>query len=81
MNFKEFFVDYKNVLHFYVFLKKFSKQILINDQERIELMFGLDEAFFNRNFTIGKKHCEFLKLRTFHKQLLDELVDFFYFKL
>ena len=42
-------------------------------------MFYLDEAFFNRNLTIGKKHCEFLKLRTFHKQLFDELVDFFYF--
>ena len=42
-------------------------------------MFDLDEVFFNRNLTIGKKHCEFLKLRTFHKQLLDELVDFFYF--
>ena len=78
MNFKEFFVDYQNILN-YVFLKKISKQIIINDQERIEPMFNLDEVFFNRNFTIGKKHCEFLKLRTFHTQLLDELVDFFYF--
>ena len=78
MNFKEFFIVYQNILD-YVFLKKISKQIIINDQERIEPMFNLDEVFFNRNFTIGKKHREFLKLRTFHKQLLDELVDFFYF--
>ena len=41
-------------------------------------MFDLEEVFFNRNFAIRKKHCcEFLKLRSFHKQLLDELVDFF----
>ena len=60
MNFKEFFFDYQNVFDFYVFLKKFSKQIIIKDQEKIDLMFDLDEAFFNRKFTIGKKHCEFL---------------------
>ena len=60
-----------------MFLKKFSKQIIIKDQERIKLMFDLGEVFFNRNFAIGKKHCKFLKLRSFHKQLLDELVDFF----
>ena len=39
-------------------------------------MFDLDEVFFNRNFIIGKKHCEFLKFLTFNKQLLDELLDF-----
>ena len=39
MNFKKFFVDYQNVFDFYMFLKKFSKQIIIKDQERIELMF------------------------------------------
>ena len=51
---------------------------MTKDQERIKLMFDLDEVFFNRNFAIRKKHCcEFLKLRSFHKQLLDELVDFF----
>ena len=59
-----------------MFLKKFSKQIIIKDQDRIELMFDLNEVFFNRNFTICKIHCEFLKLCTFPKQLLDELVDF-----
>ena len=42
-------------------------------------MFDLDEAFFNGNFTIGKKHYEFLKLHTFYKQLLDEVLDFFKF--
>ena len=78
MNFKKLFVDYQNVLDFHVLLKTFSKQMVINDQERIGLMFNLDEVFFNRNLTIGKKQCEFLRLRTFHKQLLDELFFFFF---
>ena len=77
MNFNEFFVSYENVLAFYSSLKMTSKQIIRNDQERIELMFDLNEIFSNKRLTIGKTHCEFLILCTFHKQLFDELVDFF----
>ena len=42
----------------------------------MELMFDLDKIVFNNNLTVGEKRREFLKLRTFHKQLLDEIVDF-----
>ena len=53
------------------------KQIIRNDQERIQLMFDLNEIFLNERLTIGKKHFEFLKFRTFHKQLLDDLLEFY----
>ena len=64
---------------FYAFLKTCNKHLIKNDQQRIELMFDLDEVFFNTKLTIGKKICQFLKLRAFHEELLDELSDFFYF--
>ena len=83
MNFKEFFVSYENVPAFYSFFKMTSKQIIRNDQERIQLMFDLNEIFSNERLTIGKKHFEFLKLRTLHKQLLDDLLEFcllFYYR-
>ena len=69
MNFKEFFVSYKNVLAFYSFLKMASKQKIRYYQERIEPMYDLNEIFSNKRLTIRKKQCEFLKLRTFHKKL------------
>ena len=64
---------------FYAFLKTYNKHLIKNDQQRIELMSDLDEVFFNTKLTIGKKICQFLKLRAFHEELLDELFDFFYF--
>ena len=42
-------------------------------------MFDLNEIFLNKRLTTGKKHCEFLKLRTFPKKLLDDLLDFYLF--
>ena len=70
-NFKEVFVRYENILAFYSFLKPYNKHLIENDQQRIELMFDLDEIFFNTNLTIV------LKLRAFNKELLDELLDFY----
>lgn len=40
-------------------------------------MFDLEEIFFNNSLTVAQKQLEFLKLRTFYKQLLDELTDFY----
>ena len=54
MNFKEFFVSYENVPVFYSFFKMTSKQIIRNDQERIELMFDLNEIFSNERLTMEK---------------------------
>ena len=79
MNFNELFVSYENALVFYSFLKMTSKQIIRYDQERIELMFDLNEIFSNKRLTIGKKHCEFLIFTTFHKKSLDDLLDFYLF--
>ena len=65
------FVRYENILAFYSFLKPYNKHLIENDQQRIDLMFDLDEIFFNTNLTIV------LKLRAFNKELLDELLDFY----
>ena len=40
-------------------------------------MFDLEEIFFNNSLTVAQKQLEFLKLRAFYKQLLDELTDFY----
>ena len=43
MYFKELFVCYDNVLAFYCFFKIHQKNLVKNIQQRIELMFDLDE--------------------------------------
>ena len=77
MNFKEVFVNYQNVLAFYCFFKMHKKNLVENNQQRIELMFDLDKIFLNRSLTIGQKHARFLTLIAFHKKLLDELSEIF----
>ena len=58
-NFKEEFVNYQN-------------DLIQNNQQRIELLFELNEFFLTTKLTFGQKQTWFLKLRVFHKELLDE---------
>lgn len=55
MNFKKFFADYQNDLDFCLFLQKLSKEVIINNQDKIDLMFDLDEIFYNNRLTVPKK--------------------------
>ena len=54
MNFKEFFGDYRNVLEFYMFLQKFSKNNIRNNRDCIDLMFDLDEIFLMITLQLAK---------------------------
>ena len=62
-NFKEEFVNYQN-------------DLIQNNQQRIALLFELNEFFVTTKLMFGQKHTWFLKLRVFHKELLDELKFF-----
>ena len=54
---------------FYALLKTYSQHLIKNDQQRIKLMFDLDEIIFNMEL-LGKKTLNFLNiLRAFHKEL------------
>ena len=76
MNFKQAFVNYQNVLDFYCFVKTY-KHDLIDYQQKIELLFDLNETFLSTKSTFGQKHVRFLKLRMYHKELLDKLTEVF----
>ena len=43
---------------FYALLKTYSQHLIKNDQQRIKLMFDLDEIIFNMEL-LGKKHLIF----------------------
>ena len=40
---------------FYTFLKTCNKHLIKNDQQRIKLLFDLNEVFLNTRLTIEKK--------------------------
>lgn len=40
---------------FYAFLKTYNKHLIKNDQQRIKLLFDLNEVFLNIRLTIEKK--------------------------
>ena len=63
--FKEFFVSCENVMAFYAFLKTCNKYLIKFDEERIELMFNLDEIFFDMKLTIEKKPLPIFKTNSF----------------
>ena len=70
MNFKQAFVNYQNVSDFYCFVKTYKYDLIEDYQQKIELLFDINETFsICENFkienvsqgTLGQTNWSFFK--------------------